>query len=213
VSESRFELFKQRFGSATSAVNVPAESLEKYSGRLPDRLLSIWRQEGWGAYGKGLFWLVNPDEYDGVLEDWLSESPLAAASFRVIARTAFGALFAWSERFHQSITIDCPGNFILVFEDSVFTREPHPDAAIEAFFLSLWPDNLDLEGDDGNELFDRALARLGPLSKDELYGFEPALVLGGPCVVENLAKLRIDVHLSILRQFGEPAVPPLTAPA
>jgi hypothetical protein len=69
-----------------------------------------------------------------------------------------------------------------------------------------------MEDDEGEGLFERALAQLGPLSKDELYGFEPALVLGGPCRIENLRKLRLDVHLSILRQFEAPRIPNISAP-
>ncbi|WP_229520035.1 T6SS immunity protein Tdi1 domain-containing protein [Massilia oculi] len=47
----------------------------------------------------------------------------------------------------------------------------------------------------GEPLYSRALAELGPLGFDEVYGFEPAIVLGGKMRLENLAKLKLDVHL------------------
>lgn len=53
-------------------------------------------------------------------------------------------------------------------------------------------------------MFDRALQNLGPLSSDEVYGLEPALPLGGRLAVQSLVKLKIEQHLTILRQLGRP---------
>ncbi|TMU28891.1 DUF2169 domain-containing protein [Halomonas sp. ATBC28] len=56
-------------------------------------------------------------------------------------------------------------------------------------------------------LFTQALKKLGPLRPDEVYGFEPALVAGGEWSVNNLAKLNLDIHLTILRQMAPPEIP------
>ena len=40
-----------------------------------------------------------------------------------------------------------------------------------------------------------------------MYGFEPAIILGGKMQLENLAKLKLDVHLTILRQLAAPTMP------
>ena len=44
--------------------------IRKYEGLLPENLLGIWRFQGWSGYFNGLFWIVNPDEYHGVLMDF-----------------------------------------------------------------------------------------------------------------------------------------------
>ena len=41
----------------------------------------------------------------------------------------------------------------------------------------------------------------------EIYGFEPAIVLGGKIRLENVVKVNANVHLTILRQFAEPSLP------
>jgi hypothetical protein len=45
------------------------------------------------------------------------------------------------------------------------------------------------------------------LEPDEVYGFEPAIMLGGKMRLENLAKLKLDVHLTVLRQLASPTLP------
>jgi hypothetical protein len=72
---------------------------------------------------------------------------------------------------------------------------------------SACPRTTRIEDEAGNSLHDQALEKLGPLDKSQLFGFEPALVLGGTADVANIVKLRADVHLAMLRQFGAPRVP------
>jgi len=55
--------------------------------------------------------------------------------------------------------------------------------------------------------FGSARVKLGPLEPHEIYGFEPAIVLGGKVLLENLAKVNANVHLTILRQFADPELP------
>lgn len=55
--------------------------------------------------------------------------------------------------------------------------------------------------------FERARSKLGALEPHEIYGFEPAIVLGGKVLLENLAKVHATVHLTLLRMFGEPTFP------
>lgn len=74
-------------------------------------------------------------------------------------------------------------------------------------FLGISASACDLKDESGDPLFKRALAMLGPLEPDEIYGFEPAIVLGGKMQLENLAKLDLDVHLTILRQLATPTMP------
>lgn len=69
------------------------------------------------------------------------------------------------------------------------------------------PDECDVEDEDGQPLFERARSKLGPLEPHEIYGFQPAIVLGGSFLLENLVKVKANVHLTLLRMFGEPTFP------
>jgi len=62
---------------------------------------------------------------------------------------------------------------------------------------------LDFEDIRQQPLFDRALRALGPLSAEEMYGFEPALALGGRAELGNLQKVDAVTHLILLAELGE----------
>ena len=74
-------------------------------------------------------------------------------------------------------------------------------------FIGMGKDTCDLKDESGNPLFDRALSSLGTLAPDEMYGFEPAIALGGKILLENLSRTKLDQHLTILRQLAPPAMP------
>lgn len=57
--------------------------------------------------------------------------------------------------------------------------------------------------DDGNKIFPAALKRLGRLAPGEIYGFVPALQLGGDSVVQNVHKFPIVEHLLLLASLTE----------
>lgn len=43
---------------------------------MPDQLLSYWQEEGWCSYANGLFWTVDPDEYEDPFNKWLGNTKL-----------------------------------------------------------------------------------------------------------------------------------------
>lgn len=82
-----------------------------------------------------------------------------------------------------------------------------PDFDMRIFFSNKSPQRCDLKDENVDYLFERALAKLGQLEPDEVYGFEPAIVLGGKMLLENLVRIKLDVHLTILRQLANPEIP------
>lgn len=108
MRDETFQLFIDEFGEASQRVNVSPETIEKWRGKLPDQLLTYWHGEGWCSYADGLFWTVDPDEYEDLVDEWLEDSPLAQIDvFHVIARTAFGTLYLCGEKTGRSASIDC----------------------------------------------------------------------------------------------------------
>ena len=74
---------------------------------------------------------------------------------------------------------------------------------MQLFFSSTSRDTYDVIDSDDQPLFERALAKLGPLDHDTMYGFVPALALGGEPSLDRLQKLEAHIHLSILSQVTE----------
>lgn len=61
----------------------------------------------------------------------------------------------------------------------------------------------DRKGNDFDNLFAPALKKLGRLKHDEMYGFVPALALGGPATLDHLQKVKAVEHLVLLAQLSE----------
>jgi hypothetical protein len=171
---------------------------------LPEQLLEYWRLYGWGGYYDGLFWLVNPDDYVPVVEAWLEGTQIENKSdYLAIARTAFGRIFLWNKKAGQNVTI-------VSLDSQIITSPPNKKVAagddtipLQSFLIGKDPDRLDIEDVKEKKLFKRALKKLGPVAEDEMYGFEPALCMGGMPVLENIRKVKIIEHLILLEQFGE----------
>ena len=208
MRDEDFEVFIEEFGEASRRTEVPTESFESWKGKLPDQLLNYWKEEGWCAYAEGLFWTVNPDDYEDLVDEWLHDTFLEQIdAFHVIARSAFGELFLWGAKSGGSATISCATNSIICLSSNLKRQLSDPDFYVRTFFSNKSIERCDLDDELGQPLFKRALAKLGPLEEDEVYGFEPALVLGGNMLLDNLRKLKLDVHLTILRQLASPTLP------
>ncbi|MGE0905836.1 T6SS immunity protein Tdi1 domain-containing protein [Escherichia coli] len=64
----------------------------------------------------------------------------------------------------------------------------------------------DLEYQDGKYLFELATRKCGQLNSDEIFGFEPALILGGRADISHVIKVNIQAHLTLLREFAQPTI-------
>jgi hypothetical protein len=196
--------FLEDFGPPFASRKVPPQKIEKFKGHLPDKLLEYWQEYGWCGYAQGLFWTVDPDEWEDELEDWIGDTPfMEQDAYHVIGRTAFGKLILWGKKTGQSLKIDTAWGMIFPSFDSEYFSRHGPDKALQLFFAVAARNRFDENDDREKPLFDRALKKLGILDHDTMYGFVPALALGGAQKLDNLQKLDAHVHLSILAQTTE----------
>jgi len=63
---------------------------------------------------------------------------------------------------------------------------------------------IDIKDYKNKPLFERAVKKYGELNKNEMFGFEPALILGGEAKLENVRKLPIISHLQFLASLDTP---------
>lgn len=193
-----FKSFLNEFGPQIERREAPLSSVERYQGRLPKQLLQYWTEFGWSGYGGGLFWMVNPQDYDVILSEWLSGSSFEGKDvFHVIAIGAFGELYVWGERFGYSFAIASAESYVVPRHP--FSEPPLDlDCEVRYFFASKTKVN-----EDPYELFFEARHRLGELKAGEIYGFNLALSLGGPIDIQNIGKVRVIEHLTFLAQLDE----------
>jgi hypothetical protein len=203
----KYFLEDEGFGPAIHSRTVNDAEIEKYRGKLPDQLLKYWALYGWSGYAKGLFWLVDPAEYAPVVKAWLSGTDfLDEEDHHVIARGAFGKVYLWGEKSGQNLTINAPWARIFPRDQREKMKSGKADLLVRGFLTSKTKANVDLEDRLEQPLFDRALAELGALAHDEMYGFEPALALGAPCELKFLKKVKAVEHLMLLAQIHPPRI-------
>ncbi len=197
--DEHFEEFLREFGPPIERRDAPASSIERYRGKLPDQLLAYWQEHGWAGYGDGLFWTVNPEEYEPVLEAWIGDTPLMEQdAYHIIARSAFGDLYFFGQQHGGKLHIVAPDARALP------PQKGRPDAnlSIRAFFGSQTRRACDFSDVNGSLLFAPALKRLGRLKHDEMYGFVPALALGAAAKLENLQRVKAVEHLVLLGELA-----------
>ncbi|UOD28074.1 DUF1851 domain-containing protein [Massilia violaceinigra] len=199
-----FASFLEEFGPVIDKRYVPSSTIERYRGKLPDQLISYWEEHGWCGYADGLFWTVDPQEYEPVLDAWIGDTEfMERDAYHVIARSAFGVLFFWGENTGSSLKI-LP-SYALAFPSTgaeEYILEGKADDAIRWFFSAKDREYFDMEDDAEKPLFARALKKLGPLKPDEMYGFVPALAFGGSATLKNLQKVKAVEHLVFLAQLA-----------
>ncbi|WKB52329.1 GAD-like domain-containing protein [Eleftheria terrae] len=195
-----FEFFLENIGPPVSARLVPKQVIEKYTGVLPSQLLTYWKEYGWAGYGSGVFWVVDPEEYQPVVKAWIDRTPLAQEdSFYVIGRGAFGRLHFWGRETGVALSIDAV--HATAYLGSARLTGEKEDLGIRAFFSRQDQDRNDCDDDSGEPLFERALERLGRLSSDEMYGFVPARAMGGNGSLTTLKRVKAIEHLVFLAQL------------
>jgi hypothetical protein len=191
-----FAIFSKAFGAPLGRRKVPVSSIERYRGKLPNRLLEYWADHGWCGYGNGIFWIVNPQEYEGVVKSWLEGTEFEKRDvYHLISRSAFGDLYLWGEKTGFSLKITSIYSRCVVTHTNVTPEKM--DRALENFIMSRNVDSNDFDG-----MFDSAFKKLGALKHDEMYGFVPAVMLGGPATLEHLEKVKAVEHLSLLSQLA-----------
>lgn len=195
--DEAFSIFLEKFGSPIKRREVPESSIQRYHGVLPDQLLEYWREHGWCGYGSGIFWMVNPQEYDGVVASWLEGAELKIFdNYHVIARSAFGDLYLWGEATGASLKITSILSRYSIHK-SIYVGD-RMDKGVQAFMVTKR-----VGTNDYGDLFKPAMKKLGRLGPDEMYGFTPAFMLGGPDDLEHLEKVKIVEHLIFLSQVAE----------
>jgi len=196
-----------RYGGLQNVRPLDAAYIAKWRGRLPDSFVNFWEQEGLGSLADGSLWFCEPEEYSEVLAVLFgADKDFSHKDCHVVAYSAFSQLFVWSER-HRAITIDLQRLLVICDGITDLNSIVAPERNVWSMIVSMCPDRLfDTSDAKGNYLYKRAKKKLGPLAPGEVYGFFPALTLGGAAVLDNLQKVSAPEHFSILAQLDTPVL-------
>jgi hypothetical protein len=195
-----FAHLMEEYGAFDPVERVSAADIEPYRGKLPESLLTLWMECGRGSWLGGRFQFCDPARYHSILDLVFGADPdFSSRDCLPYGFTAFGELLIWSQR-HQDVAIDLRMGWVTAL--SMGSHDPAPDDLVIATATLPMLDGTagDMVDDHGKPLFDRAVAKLGRLSLGEVYGFVPALALGGAVNLKSLKRVSALEHFTILAQ-------------
>lgn len=187
--KSKFQEFRNKYCLDEQRKEVSLSIIQGYKGKLPDDILKEWEDVGWGSYGQGFFWLVNPSDFQDLLKEWKCYS----SESYVFARTSFGDMYVWKDSAIWHISVHYG-------ELSRLTKMPEILFDVTLCSEGYVNDVLDME------LHIKAVQEVGSLKYSESYCFEPALALGGTKSVEKISIVKMREHVYFLSQIMEISV-------
>ena len=180
-----------------------AAELDALRPRVPSTLVDVWAELGWGRFGNGFLQLASPTTLDGVLSEWLGKKDETRTP---LGWTGLGDIIYFRDlreraRALGTSAVDAENACDVSVIDVRYKQVKMLAWSLDGFFEGFLGDESALRSELHKELFDAALSRLGPPGVDEIYGFVPALALGGAEDPANLERVGARVHLDILRQL------------
>ena len=163
---------------------VSEEIIKKYEGKIPEMVMEVWNKYGFGTILNGYLRIVNPDDYQELLE----ETYIRYESAFVIFTTAMGDLIVWEDNKYV-IILNFRKNNIEVL-----------DSYFKYFFNDLVNEESTYKDLDWLP-YPEAEKRYGAPEYDECFCYVPILALGGNEKVENLQKGKLKEHIYLITQF------------
>lgn len=163
---------------------VSEELINKYTGKIPEQLLEVWKQYGFGSILNGYLKIVNPDEFQSLLKDVYFRSEGAIPLFA----TSMGDILIWEDN-----------RYLMMLNFRKGTMKGIT-AGLKYFFFDLEEEEFMKKNMEWKP-YPAAVERYGVPDYDECFGYAPILGLGGPEKVENLSKVKLVEHIYLITQF------------
>src|SRR5262245_19390883 len=96
VTMTDFNAFMKEYGPPTEVEKADKMLLDQYKSVVPDQMIEFWEFFGFARYANGLLWVVNPNQLDDVLTEWLPRKTRPPHAVPII-RTAFGNVIYWDK--------------------------------------------------------------------------------------------------------------------
>lgn len=163
---------------------IRQELFQKYETILPYELMEIWKNYGFGTLLNGYLRVINPDEYQALLNETYFRGEI---SIPIIA-TAFGDIITLEEKQYIGMVKYINGDFVIIAKSfKRFLQNLTDDYFVEKYFRI--------------PQFTEAVKKLGNVQHEECFGYMPLLGLGGSEMVDNLNKVKIREHIELITQL------------
>ena len=162
---------------------VTDEVIEKYKDKIPNELLEIWQDYGFGTFANGYIKVVNPDDYVEILKESYFASNVAIPIFT----TGFADIIVWQKN-----------KYVALVNYRKSTSPLYPFRFIDFLTDYNSPEEEDVAEFLDNGQYNGAVELLGKLEYDECFGYVPLLALGGSEKIEKLQKMKIFPHIGLI---------------
>ena len=163
---------------------VSNELINKYKTKLPEEVVMIWQEYGFGTFYNGYLKVINPDDFIVSLEKSYFQGYVSIPIFA----TAFGDLITWEKNQFVGIVKYRYGDNDIISDGFEFFIDDVTDGELDEEYLSI-------------SQYNEAIKKYGSLEYDECFGYVPLLALGGKESVDNLKKVKIREHIALVTEM------------
>jgi hypothetical protein len=184
TAKAALKTFRDTFGAGTRYREFTKSDETRLKKRVPGMLLKLLHEDGWRSYREQVLWTCDPDEWVPAADAWFPKSSGA----RIMARSAFGDLFAWDGRkfaivlVHESLVMSGGDDDVWFFGRTLTSQTFLMQTVLPARIRA-------------------AHGTAGPLEWDEMYSYVPAIALGGDYKKSRVERVKAQEQLSILSQL------------
>ncbi|MBC1358270.1 T6SS immunity protein Tdi1 domain-containing protein [Listeria booriae] len=163
----------------------------QYADKIPNAMMKLWNELGFGSCMDGYLKMVNPDEYKEIL----TESCLRSENRIVLFATSMGDLIL--------LETEADGDTYVVMVNYRWGKTKVLASNFDYFLRFLEED----------EFRDRALEwypyqeakdKNGTPTYEQCFGYVPLLTLGGAEKVENLQKVKLREYILLISALAGP---------
>ena len=183
--------FVKKFKPSENLQKPDEEVLKFFKKILPNEIIELWEEYGFGEYGNGLIKVVNPRDYMNSLYAWLGRIDYTKIPIIV---TAFGDIF-----YYRKLEDDKNDVSML---DIHYRKIAVCSYSYQDFFEKYIVDKKVIKNVLKVDLYKKAAKKLGVLNYNDIFFFVPALVLGGKEDIKYIDRGNGVVHQHILFEIG-----------
>ncbi|MCM1090656.1 MAG: DUF1851 domain-containing protein [Butyrivibrio sp.] len=165
--------------------DVSDEILLEYDGKLPEDIINLWKEYGFGSFLNDYLKVINPHEY----QELVQESYYDGVNAIPMMTTGFGDIIIWK-----------PKDDIITLLLYRYRNLKVLESGCDYFFDDLAEKDSVLNDRLKKKKYEQAVEKYGCLEYDECFGYVPLLGLGGKESIKNIQKVKIKEHIELITQ-------------
>ncbi len=167
--------------------NVDESLILKYKEKLPEELIEVWENHGFGRLKNGYLKIINPDDYVEVVEKSYQRHKQAIPIFV----TAMGDMIVWEKEKYVNLLNYKKGCVHVV------------SSGFDFFFEDMLDENF-MDKELMWQPYPEAIRTYKIPSYDECFGYTPLLGLGGTEEVGKLTTVKQKEHIRLIAECMGP---------